>query len=175
MGLSDLDGFLTAIIIGPQLIPPSEWLPVIWGDGEPAFESEEEMRTMIGTIMARYDEIATCFASNPDEFKPIFLNGPTGNVIAADWAAGFLEAVALRRTAWEPLIHHRRARNLLAPLFLLSADPDLDEEDGDRVDWEKVAKDAPRTIPICVVGIHDFWRDQRERKPQPRRNRRPRR
>jgi uncharacterized protein len=176
MGLSELDGFLTAIVIGPQLIPPSEWLPVIWGDEEPAFESEDEMRTIIGTIMGRYNEIATCFDSNPDEFKPIFREGMEGEVMAADWAAGFLEAIALRRTAWEPLINHRRARILLAPLFLLSADPNLHEEDGDPVDWEKVANAAPRTVPICVVGIHDFWKDQRERsKPQPRRNRRPKR
>jgi hypothetical protein len=28
MGLSDLDGFLTGIVVGPELILPSEWLPV---------------------------------------------------------------------------------------------------------------------------------------------------
>ena len=44
MGLSDLDGFLTGVIVGPELILPSEWLPVIWGGGEPEFETEEEMR-----------------------------------------------------------------------------------------------------------------------------------
>jgi len=176
MGLSDLDGFLTAIVIGPELIPPSEWLPVIWGDEVPEFESEAEMRTVIGTIMGRYSEITTCLASNPDEFKPIFWEGREGDVIAADWASGFLDALALRRPAWEPLIKHRIARILLAPILYLSDDPDLHEEDSERVDWEKVAKEAPRTIPVCVVGIHDFWKDQRERsKPQPRRNRRPRR
>ena len=30
MGLSDLDGFLTGIVVGPELILPSGWLPVIW-------------------------------------------------------------------------------------------------------------------------------------------------
>src|SRR6476619_3287525 len=51
MGLSDLDGFLTGIVVGPELIPASEWLPVIWGGEEPLFHSEDEMRTVLGTIM----------------------------------------------------------------------------------------------------------------------------
>ena len=37
MGLSDLDGFLTGIVVGPELIMPSEWLPVILGGDEPEF------------------------------------------------------------------------------------------------------------------------------------------
>ena len=55
MQLSDLDGFLTAVAIGPELILPSEWLPVIWGKGEPEFESAEEAQSVIGAIMARYN------------------------------------------------------------------------------------------------------------------------
>jgi hypothetical protein len=60
MGLSDLDGFLTGIVVGPELIPPSEWLPVIWGGEEPVFQTEEEMRAVLGTIMGRYNEIVGC-------------------------------------------------------------------------------------------------------------------
>lgn len=37
-GISDLDGFLTGVAIGPELIRPSEWLPIIWGGEEPAFD-----------------------------------------------------------------------------------------------------------------------------------------
>ena len=53
MGISDLDGILTAIAIGPELIMPSEWLPVVWGGEEPAFVSTEEARDILGTIMGR--------------------------------------------------------------------------------------------------------------------------
>ena len=60
MGLSDLDGFLTGIVVGPELILPSEWLPVIWGGEEPEFQTEDEMRTVLGTIMGRYNEIVAC-------------------------------------------------------------------------------------------------------------------
>ena len=44
MMLSDLDGFLTAIPIGPELIMPSKWLPMIWGDDEPVFTEKPRCR-----------------------------------------------------------------------------------------------------------------------------------
>jgi uncharacterized protein len=50
MDLSDLDGFLTGVVVGPELILPSEWLPVVWGGQEPEFWAEEEMRTVVGTF-----------------------------------------------------------------------------------------------------------------------------
>ena len=53
------------------------------------------MRTVIGTIMRRYNEIAACISSDRDDFEPIFWEGPEGEVIASDWAGGFLDAVAL--------------------------------------------------------------------------------
>ena len=116
MGLSDLDGFLTGVVVGPELILPSEWLPVIWGGEEPEFETEDEMRTVLGTIMGRYNEIAACFNSDPDDFEPIFWEGPEGEVIASDWAGGFLDAVALRPNAWEPLIDSDGAGHDDAPI-----------------------------------------------------------
>ncbi|MFP6735344.1 MAG: UPF0149 family protein, partial [Rhodospirillales bacterium] len=51
--LPDLDGFLTGIVVGPELIMPSEWVPIIWGDGEPEFEDEEHAERILGIIMAR--------------------------------------------------------------------------------------------------------------------------
>src|SRR4051812_19435738 len=114
MGLSDLDGFLTGIVVGPELILPSEWLAVIWGGEEPEFETEAEMRTVLGTIMGRYNEIIACLGSEPDNFEPIFLEGPEDEVIASDWAAGFLDAVALRPLAWGPLVEDDRAGILMA-------------------------------------------------------------
>src|SRR4051794_24396656 len=33
--LSDLDGFLTGVAIGPELVMPGEWLPHVWGGEEP--------------------------------------------------------------------------------------------------------------------------------------------
>jgi len=172
MGLSDLDGFLTGIVVGPELILPSEWLPVIWGGDEPEFETEAEMRTVLGTIMGRYNEIVTCLDSEPESFDPIFMEGPEGEVIASDWAAGFLDAVALRTKAWEPLIEHDRAGIMMLPILLLNGDAELDAGSDSAIDQDEFLAEVPDIIPACIAGIHDFWKNNRtQRKPRSDRRR----
>ena len=37
LNLSELDGFLTAVVSGPVMVPPSHWMPQAWGDFPPAW------------------------------------------------------------------------------------------------------------------------------------------
>ncbi len=50
---SDLDGFFTAIVSGPEMVMSSEWLPEIWGgeDKSPVFEDFEEAGRFTGCVM----------------------------------------------------------------------------------------------------------------------------
>jgi uncharacterized protein len=168
MGLSDLDGFLAGIAVGPELVLPSEWLPVVWGGGEPAFESVDEARDILGAIMGRYNEIVRALGTAPDEFDPAFWEGPDhGRVIVTDWAAGFLDAIMLRSKAWEPLVRHAEASALILPLLVLGTD------DPERLPFgvrplpkeqvEALHAMGPELVPDCVVGIHGFWRERRAR------------
>jgi uncharacterized protein len=164
MQLSDLDGFLTGIAIGPELIVPSEWLPAVWGGDEPAFESIEQAQTVIGTIMGRYNEILRALSTDPETYAPLFWEGPDGEVIAADWAEGFVDAVRLRPEAWRPLLEDREALVMLMPILALCGDAEggspleLDpEEDAD------LLAQAPELIPACVAGIDGFWKERRGR------------
>jgi uncharacterized protein len=136
----------------------------VWGGQEPKFKTEDQMRIILGTIMGRYNEIAACFNSDPDEFDPIFWEGPEGEVIASDWASGFLDAVALRSQAWRPLIGDDHAGILLAPLFLLNGDVVLDDGAADE---EELLAEVSDMIPTCIAGIHEFWRNYRT-PPSPR-------
>jgi uncharacterized protein len=131
---------------------------MIWGGDEPEFETEDEMRTVLGTIMGRYNEIIACLDSEPENFEPIFMEGPEGEVIASDWAAGFLDAVALRKKAWEPLIEHDRAGIMILPILLLNGDAELDAGPDSAIDEDEFLAEVPDIIPACVAGIRDFWR-----------------
>ncbi len=178
MGLSDLDGFLTGLVVGPELILPSEWLPVVWGGTEPAFGSVEEARSVLGMIMARYNEIVRALGAAPHDLDPVFWEGPDGNLIVTDWAAGFLDAVGLRPGAWEPLIRHGEAGVLMLPLLVLGAEdsehPPFGGPSLPKAEIERLHAEGAHIIPECVVGIHAFWRERRARPGSTRRLRRRR-
>ena len=58
--ISTLDGFFTAVVSGPVPIPPSVWLPKVWGDFEPEWRSAEAF-SEIFTLMVAF--LATIAAS----------------------------------------------------------------------------------------------------------------
>src|SRR5215210_308974 len=111
MLLSDLDGFLTGVAIGPEVMMPSEWLPHVWGGEEPVFDDHLQASAILGTIIGRYNMILREIEA--DAFEPLVLKTSDGTVIVADWAEGFLRAVALRSDAWEPLMRSKRHGVLL--------------------------------------------------------------
>jgi len=157
MLLSDLDGFLTGIAIGPELILPSEWMPVIWGGEEPDFLDSEQATEITSTIMRRYDEILQDVEQGSG-ISPIYWVAQGDIIIAADWAEGFLDAVNLRVDAWKPLFTHRTQCDLLMPILLLctkeNGEPYIPEGE---VDDEYLQEDIPNLIPDVVNAIYWFW------------------
>src|SRR3954470_3438510 len=147
MALSDLDGFLTGILVGPELIMPSEWLPHVWGGEAPSFESQEQAQLVLSTIMGRYNEIARALAGDPSDLDPIFWEHRDGTVLAAQWAEGFHEAIGVRPKAWTALFQDKEVGLLLIPILALCSD----ENGGDLVPLapgmrDKMLAEAPELI-----------------------------
>jgi uncharacterized protein len=164
MQLSDLDGFLTAVVIGPELIMPSEWLPVIWGEDEPLFENLEEAQDIIGVIMGRYNQILQQIGGEADAYEPLFWEAPDGSLLAADWAEGFMDGVALRRQSWRQLLESDDGRTLLAPIVAFLHDEHgnslLDAEPDDLAELRRAATDL---IVPSVQGIDAYWKTRRQK------------
>ena len=165
MLVSDLDGFLTGIAIGPELIMPSEWLPRIWGeDGEPEFQDEDETTDVIGTIIRRFQEIGQAVdTGRQDALDPVYWITPDGTQVAGDWAEGFLDAMRMRPTAWQPLLEDRDAILYLAPILALCSD----EQGQPPFDLEvpglaEIYAKAPNLIPEAVIRVDQFWRQRHD-------------
>ena len=162
MGLSDLDGFLTGIAIGPELILPSEWLPVIWGGDSPKFKSASEAQLIMSAIMERYNEIVQGFQDTPPSFEPVFWETKDGLVIAADWAEGFYDAINLRPKAWKPLFEDGVASDLMKPIMILCGKQEGAFDLSPSAESELI-REAAEQLPAAIVAIHQFWLGRRGR------------
>jgi uncharacterized protein len=124
MMLSDLDGFLTAVAIGPEGILPSEWLPVLWGGGAPEFKGQMQAPRAMKTILGRYNEILSMLQTDPDALEPIFWLKDDGTVIVESWAMGFPDGIQLRLKQWVPLLKPGKQGVLIVPIAMHSFDKD---------------------------------------------------
>ena len=157
--LSGVDGFLVAIAVGPELIPPSNWLPEIFGS-EDCFHDLDEANAVISAMVARYNQIIR--QVQDEEFTPIFRETSGGDMIAVDWAKGFLAGIMLRLDQWEPLFRDEEGQGMLFPILALCGDEQggnlLELDDDER---QEVLREAPDMIPACVEAIHGFWKERK--------------
>jgi uncharacterized protein len=158
MLLSELDGFVTAVVVGPVVIPTSEWLSRVWDAEAAVFDDEVERKRVVGAIFALYERIATVLDEAPEAFAPMFLQNPeTGEIFAAYWAEGFLAGVALRLQAWRALLEADQA-HLLAPMAAFLSEDDAGLIPLPRSDTDELRRDAPELVPLVVPALREFFR-----------------
>jgi len=152
----ELEGYLTAIVIGPNTLSPLKWLPKVWGGMQPRFRDLHEMNQFIGLVMSFYNDLALQFDHAPDRFKPTFYESKVDGKrvqVVDEWCAGFLKGMRLDTAAWRPLKQQRP--DLLKPLLLF----------GTRAGWneleaggeERMHRIWSRKIAPAVRQIHAFW------------------
>lgn len=57
LGFHELQGFLFAIACAPQLIMPSEWMPLIFNEEEAGYADMDEAEAVTSGVMALYNDI----------------------------------------------------------------------------------------------------------------------
>ncbi len=157
MLLTELDGFLTGIVVGPDRIPPSEWLQGIWGidDGETApFEDPADVQWFVDAVTARCTEIVRDLGRGKPQ--PIFdVDERNGEVLWELWVDGFSEAMALRPDSWAMLAAgaDHDAADALARLSSLIAIAH-DESPLDSIEINVVNDRALADLNDSIVRLH---------------------
>lgn len=103
MTIGELDGYVTAIAVCPEAVPPAEWLPAIWGaDGGLGEVGEAE--AIAAAAMAHYHRIALELDGDPEAYAPVMeMDDPDGALLWQPWISGFERAMQLRPDAWEQI------------------------------------------------------------------------
>jgi len=157
MLLTELDGFLTGLLVGPAGIAQGEWLQSIWGldeDGIAPFEDPLDVQWFVDAVMARYDEIARDLARGKP--RPIFDHDErNGDVLWEIWIDGFAEAMALRPESWAAIAagDDAEAAEGLARLSMLIAIA-RNESPLDSVEINALEDRAPTELVEGVLQLH---------------------
>ena len=128
MNLEQLDGFLAALICSPELVPPSEYLPVIWGGDivlEDQFSAQPILNDFLSLIMRHWNSIIDTLQSG-EVYFPLLLEDENGITHGNDWANGFLRGMDLRKKHWADLIDDEENGGSLIPIFTLAHEHDPD-------------------------------------------------
>ena len=97
-----LDGFLVGVLLQPEPIASTAWLPFVFAADGGKLPEQENSARMIDLVMRRHDELAACIAAR-EPFDPIVfeleddagtaLTGKASIAALAPWAVGFATAV----------------------------------------------------------------------------------
>ena len=166
MDISTLDGFLTGLVIGPENVMPSQWLPIALGyanDDSFVWPSPEKMDSILNIIIRYFNTIAGIFDRDPLSFEPIFYQNPEGEPIMDEWCFGFMTAVFLHPGLWKRLMSTEDDEFLMAPIVLFGTDQGweaLEREKFRDISQEKWAE----SIEEAVQKVHQYWLPYRQTK-----------
>lgn len=156
MSLEMLDGFLTALVTGPQLEPFTRHLGEIFAsdDGTAlAWESTEQANYVLDLISRLSNSIAARRLA--DALQRPLLEAVDPDIAGSDWADGFLLGVDLGEEQWEPMWENPRGEAILAAIEALigggaEAEPPL---------TRKERAHTLERLPSMLQRIAIFWKD----------------
>lgn len=175
MNVEELDGFFAALVAGPDVVMPSEYLREVFG-GELSdaheFGTMEEANDILALLLRHWNEIAATL-SKGDAYLPVLLEDASGVSHGNDWARGFMRGVEMRHDGWADLIADEEHGGCMVPVLMLfheyDADPEMRPEPIGKEQREKVITH----MAAGLVGAYRYFRQQGlpalgTRPPEPR-------
>lgn len=105
--ISMLDGYLSALVVSPQFIPPDDWLPPIVGAAAMWAPEGSVEDAATKAIFRRYNEIGSTLSGGPRRYAPIYRRTDEGEVLLEQFANGFYTGMQLSIDDWKPILSDR--------------------------------------------------------------------
>ena len=125
------DGFITALAVCPEMIAPSEFLPVVQSgaseDGDLVFDDHGEAQEFIGLVMRHWNTVNATLGKD-EPHMPILLEDEEGVCLCNDWALGFNCGTQLRPAIWSEILHDDARGGGMIPILALAYEHHQDPE-----------------------------------------------
>ena len=168
MTLDYLQGFLCAIVSGPEVISPGVWMPAVLGEA-PQYESKAQVQEVMDLLMKFYNSIATALF-NDDDFDLILygLEEDPDELDYAAWCEAYVYGSQIGEMNWleaageyaPDLSEKMEAFFLLSGMLkedaLKHKEPWLSKKEED-----KAMAMAQEDLFETISDIYRFWQMQR--------------
>jgi uncharacterized protein len=160
LDVSQLDGFLTAIVSLPMMIMPSQWWPMLWGDYPPEFESLAEFEQLSSLIFRHMNSIANELMQQPEYFEPMFNEHEVKNrtyMVVDEWCEGYMQAVGLAMELGLEL--DNESAIMLHPIRAFT---EAEGWPGHDLPGIEETENLQQSIVQCVRELQGHWLAQRQ-------------
>lgn len=162
LNVSELHGFLTALVICPEPVESAEWMGVLWGDANkpPAWESPAEFERWYALLKKIQDIIFEQINLGPEYFNPLFAEACSDDSALADtdsisiyWRIGFARATSVRPGLWMqiPEPFYEQLKLICEPV----SEEKLEPLNNTQID-EAFSQDGWEII-LAVFSLYNYW------------------
>lgn len=157
-----LAGFLFGLANGPELIPPSEWIPLVFNDEDAQYETDDEANQVLQAMMALYNDSvrerpgrAVSFPPGC-EIRPHPMDNLTIDAPLSQWAQGFGMGYDYLAEVWDSYTPDELDEDLGALLMTLTffSSPTLAEayyqEGNKKSTLDQMAKSVMEIFPEAM-------------------------
>ena len=170
MGLDEMQGFLAAVISGPEFIAATLWMPAVLGN--PKYVSPEQEKNVTDLLTRFYNEIAADLVEG--ESLGLLLERAEGaeesDYDYATWCQAYLDGVDFSATPWEEAGDAEEVNEMLFPIALLAGEiePKVLKQIKPR-DMAQLLVECREDLPLMVIEVYQYFQELRER-PAPKRD-----
>jgi uncharacterized protein len=157
MTYPQLAGFLFSMANAPEMIPPSEWIPIVFNDQDARYETRGEAEGVLQAMMALYNDcgrertMGSALLPPGCEIRPQPLDNLGDDAPLRQWARGFLTGHTYLGDIWNESTPDELDEELGSILMVLTffASPKL----ADAYHKEGKRKTSLEHLAETVVGI----------------------
>jgi uncharacterized protein len=148
--IDGLDGYLTALIIGPRFIDPRLWMAALLGDTAIMATADTIEHAAIQAVVEHHNRLAKELSEQPELYRPMFRPHRNGGHDPLFWWLGFAVGVQWAPRLWKKVTGPGQpGRALFEPIY--------DAPSGGR----PVPDSTVSAVAKAVIEIRGYFMPQR--------------
>ncbi len=167
MNFEHLDGFFCALIVGPEPVPSTEYLPFIFGGEMPMFKSKEQAEQIMSLLAEHWKHIDDTLAKGT-VYYPFLYADQDDKCSANQWADAFMLGVQLREVGWAALLQDSSEDALLAQVIALRNElANINQGKTEEIISSDLREDLVKRLVLGLQVMYQHFAEQRAKHTPP--------